>query len=469
MGLTIYLDADSHRKLYEQIYDHIVEDIRAGKLLYEEKLPSTRSLAETLGVSRATVDYAYSQLLAEGYIEAKPCSGYYVCKVDDLLRIQRRDVKKEVPDLQPRTSLEVQIDFNPNGIDMTLFPFDTWRRITRNTLNDDRLELFSSGNAQGDESLRRTISEYLYGARGMETDADHIVVGAGNDYLMLLLRNILGEDRRILMEDPTYKRAYDIFRSMGYEVETIDMDEQGMRTDFLSDSHSDLVYVMPSHQYPAGTVLPIGRRMELLSWATGGERYIIEDDYDSEFRYKGKPIPSLFSSDKNDCVIYMGTFSKSIAPAIRVSFMVLPDSLLERYHEQCSFLSCSVSRLDQAILNEFIRDGYYERYVNKMRKHYRSKHDFMVGQLKTWGSGYRISGENAGLHLLLTSGNGLSGEEMARKAEKMNIKIYALSSLVRDEKLLRKPFYRDTVILGFGGLSEDQIRAGLKLLRISIR
>lgn len=468
MGLTIYLDSSGNKKLYEQIYEHIVEEIRAGKLLYEEKLPSTRSLAESLGISRATVDYAYSQLLAEGYIESRPCSGYYVCKVEDLLKIEKRTGEKEIPDLQPRNGMEVQIDYNPNSIDMTLFPFETWRKITRNTISDDRLELFASGNPMGDENLRRTIAEYLYGARGMETDADHIIVGAGNDYLLMLLRYVLGPDRLVAMEDPTYKRAKEIFSSMNYRIETIDMDKQGMRTDFLSDYKANLVYVMPSHQYPTGTVLPIGRRMELLSWAADGDRYIIEDDYDSEFRYKGKPIPALYSSDKNDRVIYIGTFSKSIAPSIRVSFMVLPDKLLRVFKNECSFLSCTVSRLDQAILNEFIRDGYYERYVNKMKKHYRAKHELMISQLKTWGANFQVSGENAGLHLLLTSKTGLTGEQMEEKAAKMNIKIYALSRYVSDERLLKKDFFRNTVMLGFGALSEGQIRAGLKMLRICL-
>ena len=201
------------------------------------------------------------------------------------------------------------------------------------------------------------------------------MVGAGNDYLLLLLEKLLGRHAGIAMENPTYKRAYRIFRSFAYHIEVVGVDEGGMKVEELRKKQVKAAYVMPSHQYPTGITMPIGRRMELLKWAAEGEeRFLIEDDYDSEFRYKGKPIPSLQGADGNGRVIYIGTFSKAIAPAIRVSYMVLPPLLLKRYRESCSFYSSTVSRIDQRILNEFIRDGYFERYLNKTRKLYREKH-----------------------------------------------------------------------------------------------
>lgn len=469
--LTVYLDSSGKKRLYEQIYEYITHEIRTGKLLCGERLPSTRSLAESLGISRSTVEFAYDQLQAEGYIEARPCRGYFVCRVEDLLQIDHAAAPAGTDgESAEKNEKKYQIDFSPNAIDMTLFPFETWRKITRNTLNDDRLELFSPGMPQGDLSLRNTISRYLHSARGVSCDPDRIIIGAGNDYLFLLLRYILGEKRTVAMENPTYQRAYRIFESMGYEMKTVEMDAQGMKADSLQETGADIAYVMPSHQYPTGRIMPIGRRMELLSWAAKGEeRYLIEDDYDSEFRYHGKPIPSLQTSDKNGRVIYVGTFSKSIAPAIRISYMVLPGQLLLRYREKCSFLSSTVSRIDQATLNEFIRDGFFERYLNKMRKHYRQKHDMMAGLLRGWGPAFTITGENTGMHLLLTSRRGLTGREMVKRAAAMNIKIYAVKDYMRaDEKSKEDTWLEHTVILGFGGLTQEQIQAGIKLLRICL-
>ncbi len=465
--LTLFLEPHSKRKLYEQIYDHIVQEIRAGRLLVGERLPSTRSLAEFLSVSRSTVDLAYDQLQAEGYIEARPYRGFFVCHTEDLVRIEPEKEHTAVEEEERKNSF--QIDFSPNGVDMSQFPFDTWRRITRNTLNDDRLELFLPGQPQGDLSLRSTIARYLRGARGVSCEPSQLIIGAGNDYLLMLLRHMIGEGRAVAMENPTYQRAYRLFRAMNYRVCSVGMDAQGMRVDGLRLSGADVAYVMPSHQYPTGVIMPIGRRTELLRWASEKEgRYLIEDDYDSEFRYRGKPIPSLQASDRSQRVIYIGTFSKSIAPAIRISYMVLPDALMERFRGQCGFLSSTVSRLDQATLNEFIGEGYFERYLNKMRKYYRQKHDLVLSVLKKCEPNFTVSGENAGMHLLVTAHNGLSASEMKLRAATMGIRVYTLKELmIREEP----PGLPDglpldrTVVLGFGGLKINQLRAGLRILR----
>lgn len=468
--LTVYLDPGSEKKLYEQIYEYIVAEIRAGKLLEGERLPSTRSLADSLGISRSTATFAYDQLEAEGYIEAMPYKGYFVCKVEDILKIEAQE-EGMIQMAVAEPERQYQIDFSPNAIDMSLFPFDTWRRITRNTLMDDRLELFSPGVAQGDLNLRRTISRYLHAARGVNCEPEHIIIGAGNDYLLMLLRYILGEKRVVAMENPTYQRAYRIMQSLGYEMRTVEMDSQGMSAKALYESDADTVYVMPSHQYPTGRVMPIGRRTELLAWASKEkERYLIEDDYDSEFRYQGKPIPALQTADKNGRVIYIGTFSKAIAPAIRISYMVLPEKLMRRYHEKCSFLSSTVSRVDQATLNEFIQDGFFERYLNKMRKYYRQKHDLVLGTLRKLEPNITVSGENAGTYLLLTSKQGLSGAMMAQRASAMNLKVYPLQDyLQKGESDAVDEWIKNTILLGFGGLSMGQLRAGLKLLQMCLR
>ncbi|MEE0153391.1 MAG: PLP-dependent aminotransferase family protein, partial [Acetatifactor sp.] len=457
--MTIRLRTDSDKCLYQQIYEHIRQEIREGKLLAGERLPSTRSLAEYLQVARSTVDYAYDQLLSEGYIEAKPYKGYFVCRLEGIFTMEQQEMTEpEVvrPDSQ-EDGTQVQVDFSPYGIDMTGFPFGVWKRITKNILNDSNSELFAQGEPQGDYDLRMTISRYLHSSRGVNCRPEQIIVGAGNDYLLLLLEKILGRHVGIAMENPTYKRAYRIFQSFAYRIYTVDMDDKGMRADRLSGLPVRAAYVMPSHQYPTGAVMTIGRRAELLRWAEKEpDRYLIEDDYDSEFRYRGKPIPSLQSSDKRGKVIYIGTFSKAIAPAIRVSYMVLPESLLEVYRRDCSFYSCTVSRIDQRILNEFIRDGYFERHLNKMRMHYRAKHDLLLAELEPFKKAFTISGEDAGLHLLLTARGAVTEAQLLSAATEAGVKVYGMS-----ENMVETDAPKATILLGFGSVSEPEMKEGL--------
>lgn len=477
--MTFQIQTDGNSRLYEQIYEHIKREIRSGKLLFGERLPSTRSLAEYLQVARSTVDYAYGQLLSEGYIESKPCRGYFVCPVEDLLQLDQgmRECGADAMKGEAQAGQHLSraswkepgsryaVDFSPYDIDMAGFPFSVWKKITKNVLTFADSDLFAKGQAQGDYGLRQTISRYLHSSRGADCRPEQIIVGAGNDYLLLLLEKILGPGVRIAMENPTYKQSYRIFGSFAYTIVTVDMDECGMRADKLEQAEVSAAYVMPSHQFPTGTVMPIGRRMELLRWAdSGAGRYLIEDDYDSEFRFRGKPIPALLASDRHGKVIYIGTFSKAIAPAIRVSFMVLPQALLERYAAECSFYSCTVSRIDQSILDEFIGEGYFERHLNKMRKLYRAKHDLLLECLADMGKDFRVSGENAGLHLLLTAGNGMGEREMVRRAAEKGVRVYGLSESMVEEA----PDSR-TVLLGFGGVGLNEIRDGAGLLKEALK
>ncbi len=487
---------DDKSHLYEQIYSYIKEEIRKGKLLYREKLPSTRSLAQYLQVSRSTVEVAYEQLLSEGYIEAVPYKGYFVAKVEELYRL--REVMADKTDREKTDGQaggaagcmaeenDGWVDFSPNAIEMRSFPFGTWRRINKNVLNQDNRELFLPGDPKGDFGLRETIARYLHASRGVNCNAAQIIVGAGNDYLLLLLRYVLGEDCRAAFENPTYPRARQIFGLFSKEVTSAAADENGIIVDELEKSGANVVYVMPSHQYPTGRVMPIGRRAELLNWAAADDqRYVIEDDYDSEFRYRGKPIPSLQASDTAEKVIYIGTFSKSIAPAIRVSFLVLPKGLMERYEERCSCFSSTVSRIDQAVLEEFLKSGAFERHLNRMRKEYSKKHEILLEGLKPFLKNFRVSGENAGLHVLLTSCRGRSEEWMKERARQNGVKVYGLSEAMtgtdgqKRDQVVRAGLFSEadagrygslrtmggTVLLGFGGLTEEAIEDGLERLK----
>ena len=466
LELTIQLQADSKKCLYEQIYEYIQCEIKEGKLLQGERLPSTRSLAEDLQISRSTVEMAYEQLQSEGYIESRPYRGYFVSKVDELFRFQKQTINLSERKSTTKVITQeraYQYDFSPIQIDMSGFPFSVWRKLHKNVLSDGNEKLYAQGNAQGDYGLRETIAHYLHASRGVNCVPEQIIVGAGNDYLLMLLEKILGPGIPMAMENPTYKRAYQIFRSFSYPITTVDMDESGMKVEELRGTLAKLAYVMPSHQYPTGVVMPIGRRSELLKWANEQEgRYLIEDDYDSEFRYKGKPIPSLQASDKNGKVIYIGTFSKSIAPAIRVSYMVLPMTLVEEYHKKCAFFSTTVSRIEQKILDEFIRDGYFERHLNKMRKYYRDKHDYLLELLRPFEERFGITGEHAGLHLLLTDKKGRTERELMQNALQQGVKVYGLSESYVDGS---DKVPNGTILLGYGGLSKEEIQEGMEALK----
>ena len=461
MDLIIPFDSQSGIPLYEQIYQYIKEEIRQGKLAAGSRLPSTRVLAQNLRLSRSTTQMAYDQLLSEGYIESLPCKGYFICKIEELVEMRQKGNRPFVERRDPGRS-RYEVDFSPRGIDLDSFPFNTWRKISRNTLVDDNKEMFAVGDPQGERSLRTAIGEYLHLARGVDCRPEQILIGAGSEYLLMLLSQILGSGRRIAMENPTYKQAYKVLKGEGYPVVPVEMDRHGMDVGRLMESGADVAYVMPSHQYPTGIVMPVKRRQELLGWAYGGpDRYLIEDDYDSEFRYKGKPIPALQGLDRGGRVIYMGTFSKSIAPAIRVGFMVLPEHLLEIYRERAGFYLSTVSRIDQNILYQFITQGYYERHLNRMRAVYKGKHDALLAGLKELEDRFSIKGEYAGLHVLLTHRRGIPEKELVEQAAAFGVKVYGMSGC-----FIRPAAEGDssTVMLGYASLSEEEIQRGTALL-----
>lgn len=458
MDMMIRLDMESSKHLYVQIYEYIKSEIRGGRLFQGEKLPSTRILAENLLVSRSTVDLAYEQLVSEGYLEARPGSGYYVGQVDELYELDAHP--KEAAVSGKRTGTQKLIDFSTGAVDMRVFPFGIWRKLNKLVLSEDNGSLFALGEPQGDLELREAIARYLHASRGANIRAEQLIIGAGNEYLLMLLEKLLGRHRRIALEKPTYGKAYRCFQSFAYDISRIPLDKYGMEIEALRESGAEIAYVMPSHQYPTGIVMPIGRRQELLKWAgEAQERYIIEDDHDSEFRYKGKPIPCLQSIDVHDKVIYLGTFSKAIAPAIRISFMALPMPLLQIYKEAFPFISSTVSRIDQRMLQMFIEEGYFERHLNRMRKTYRGKHEELLQLLKPFHKKFEIHGENAGTYLTLKSREGKTEAELIALAAQAGVRVHGMSerSGIAGEEY-------HTILLGFGGLDMEELRSGVKLL-----
>lgn len=484
VDLLIPLNVQDSKPLYEQIYQFIKEEIRCGNLEASKKLPSSRALAMNLKVSRSTTQLAYEQLVSEGYLEAIPRKGYFVADIEGMIvtsettGMQEKEQSGAFPGnhgvydedaaaAQGAREREYRVDFSLRGIDLDSFPYSTWRKISRLVLKEEEKALFLKGDPQGDLPFRMAIREYLHNARGVDCTVDQIVVGAGNEYLLMLLSQLLGRDAGIAMENPTYEQAYRVLSGMGHEIYPVDMDENGLNVSVLRRTSAKVAYVMPSHQFPMGIVMPVKRRQELLAWANESPgRYLIEDDYDSEFRYKGKPIPALQGADTAGKVIYIGTFSKAIAPAIRVSFMVLPPKLLRRYHEECNFYSSTVSRIDQRILNEFIKDGYFERYLNKTRKIYREKHDLLLQELKPFGKRFTISGEHAGLHVVMTAKDEkLSEQELRKAAADKGIKVYAFSDACIEAGGYGIPEAGARIILGYGGLKREEIQEGITKLK----
>lgn len=461
--LFIPLLQEGGQYLYQQIYDYIKKEIISGKLFAGERLPSARLLASQLQVSRSTVDLAYEQLVSEGYIESIPCKGFYVCEVEDLYKSVQ--VEKKRSEVVAKTH-KIRIDCSPNKLDQSFFPMETWKKISRTVLANDGENLLELGDHRGEALLRDGISRYLHNSRGVNCESDQIIIGAGSDYLLLLLQRMLGRSLTLAIENPSYQRAYEIFYHSGYNICPIELDGAGILVDLLEDSKANVAYVTPSRQFPTGIVMPIGRRSELLKWATReNERFIIEDDYDSEFRYKGKPIPSLQGLDTNGRVIYLGTFSKSIAPSLRVSYMVLPPDLMKLYQSTCSMIPCSVPRIDQIILQEFMLESHYERYLNKMRKIYKSKHDYLFELLSMHQKYFKILGESGGLHFLLEEQyRDLFSDTIVKKCEEQGLKIYQLSDY---DRLLREknvPEYRNTIVFGYASLTKRQMKEAVEIL-----
>lgn len=456
--LTMNLRTDKKTPLYEQIYSFIKHDIQSGRIACGEKLPSTRALAKHLEVSRSTAALAYEQLLSEGFIESVPCRGFFAAQIEELYHLRPAKAKEEKEKADGKA---YRYDFTPNGVDLTGFPYNVWRKLSRDILMDDRTELFRSGDSRGEYGFRNAVCNYLYQARGVNCTPGQVIIGAGSDYLFMLLSMILGMDHKIAFEDPTYKQAYRLAQSLSYETVPVTMDKSGMEVARLSGTDADIAYVTPSHQYPTGIVMPMKRRLELLKWAGEKDgRYIVEDDYDSEFRYKGKPIPALQGYDRMEKVIYLGTFSKSIAPAIRLSYMVLPNPLLRIYQERHRFVNSTVSKVDQMIVQRFLEDGYYERHLNKMRALYKNRHDTLIDALRPLSGICRVFGEHAGVHLLLAFENGKTEEELILRAKERGIKVYGLS----DYRILKDPAARPTVLLGYANLTEEQIKDAAGIL-----
>lgn len=419
--LDYNLEKRGEASLYEYVYQQIRDDIVAGRIAAGEHLPSKRAFASHLGISVITIENAYSQLLAEGYICSKPRRGYYACELPEapVLATAAEDADRDTApaSLGVHDSYGQPEQFAPLS-PSALEAARLWQSALRATLtSEDEREIFSPAPAQGTARLRLAIAHHLRGTRGMNVNPDNIVIGAGAQLLDTMLVQLLGADKIYAVEDPGYLRLTRIYQAMGCKVRHIPLDGEGVNLGELLDAGADVLHLMPSHQYPTGLVTSIARRYALLSWAAERPgRYLIEDDFDCEFRLAGKPIPALASIDAAQSVIYTNTFSKSLSSALRLAYMVLPDELMERFRRELGFYASSVSSVDQVALARLLESGDYERHVNRVRVRAREARDGLVALVRKAFPAGEVSIEHAdaGLYCVLAPASDKVGDGLIR-------------------------------------------------------
>lgn len=495
--------------LYEFLYKCIKNDIIQGKIKSGEKLPSKRALAKNLAISVITVENAYGQLVAEGYIYSIPKSGYYVSDLREIIlqgdNFQQKASGEEEIDwsewnktgktgansgkrrtkqtlsmsgnqgefsysLQSRgiNSSKVSLtggknayiaDFTSNQTESSAFPFSIWTRTMRAVMNEYQTEMMINPPCGGVLELRQSIARYLQEFCGMTVRPEQIIVGAGTEYLYSLLIQLLGQNLKYGVENPGYHKTARIYRSMGVEYDYVEIGKEGPSAEELEAKNINVMHCSPSHHYPTGIVMPISKRYELLGWVTREkERYIIEDEYDSELRLTGKPIPSLQSIDVSGKVIYINTFSKTLCSTVRISYMVLPEELAERYYKELSFYSCTVSNFEQYTLAEFMNSGSFEKHINRLRNYYQQKRDKILNTFlkEPLGKYITIREEDAGVHFLMHVDTKLSEEEFQARMRAKGIRMATLSSFYHSEE--KDQEYENTYVMNYSFVDCERMK-----------
>ncbi len=466
--LTYDISPAQGEALYLYLYRQIRADILSGRLQPGVKLPSKRSFAKHLGISVITVENAYGQLLSEGYVYARPKSGFFVSSIEapaapPVVQPAAVPALRAVPSAQPPA-----LSLVSNRTAAGSFPFSLWARLMRDTLSTQQEALMEPSPAGGIWALRRAIAGHLQQFRSMQIQPEQIIVGAGTEYLYALLIQLLGYRKRYAVEIPGYQKLAHIYASHGVSCAHIPMDSSGILISQLEAQGAEVAHISPSHHYPTGMVTPIRRRYALLSWANQSpERYIIEDDYDSEFRLSGRPIPTLQSIDTGQRVIYMNTFTKTLSPTIRISYMVLPPRLVQRFQQQLGFYACTVSSFEQYTLARFIGEGHFERHINRMRTYYRSLRDGLMAALKESSLAGRIQVSNAdsGLHFLLTVRTTLTDAELVERGQRLGIALACLSQFFPTEG----DGPQHTLVVNYSGLSREDIPRVVALLEACLQ
>lgn len=543
--LTLELHKNKSTPLYMQIYSYIKSEVLARRLKAGNKLPSKRALAAQLGISTITIEGAYGQLMAEGYIYAKAKSGYYISPLESIqqaddsaadffqhntlgdaqlfsgpekisyesgytdnmpgasgtvnmaglsnspstsgifvpssLQSTNTALSHASSEISSRPSINstsmpssstisskgrmshestaqtscATIDLSSNNILPESFPFSIWTKLMRHTMSENQALLLTKSPTAGIYSLRCAIAEHLLRFRGMHIQPEQIIIGAGTEYLYELIIKLIGRDKIYCVEDPGYHKLQRIYTDNGACCFSLPIDQQGMSVTALNAVRCDVIHISPSHHFPTGIITPVSRRYELLGWATSGQRYIIEDDYDTEFRLVGKPIPSLFSMDMSSKVIYMNTFSKSLTSTIRISYMVLPMPLMEEFNRRLGYLSCTVSTFEQYTLAEFINQGYFERHINRMRNNYKKLRQLLLKELLAHPEHDKIQilQQASGLYFLLKINTTLSDRDLRSRLQQNGVHLQSLQHYYQN----RQAAPEHTFVVNYSSLTEKDI------------
>lgn len=451
---TYTLDRSGASPLYEQLYRALKADILSGALPGGSRLPSGRALAEHLGLSRVTVETAYAQLLAEGYLTSRPRAGYFV----EQLTPQELPPRVSEPEAQPPEPETAQ------SRSAQLFPFSVWARLMRGVLLDRRQELLRPAPDAGLPALRQAVAAELYRQRGVHVSPEQVYIGAGAEYFYNLLIQFFGHGRVYALENPGHRKIARVYQANQVAVRPIGMDTDGVIPELLEQSGAEVLHISPSHHYPTGTVTPITRRQALMRWLTAQPgRYLIEDDYDSEFRFSGLPIPTIQSMDRSGRVIYMNTFSRTISPSLRISYMILPRTLLPQWQAAMGFYSCTVPSFEQMTLTRFLAEGYFEKHLSRMKKHYRAVRAQLFSVLHTPQAVRQcaVHDTDAGLHLVLELKNAPEPEALRALLRQSGLSDALLSDFFLDAP---SPQAQKSIVLGYADAEPAQLEAALTAL-----
>ena len=456
--LTYDLSARGALPMYEYLAARIREDVLSGALPAGEKLPSRRALSEHLGVSVITVEAAYAQLEAEGCVVARPRRGYFVAEAAEGQRTRRAAPKPR----QAREGARWRLDLRGSRVDPSSFPAAAWARLARQPLRQDSRALLSAVPHEGFPELRQAIADYLAGYKGMDVPPERIVIGAGAEFMYIMLAQLLGPGARIAVEDPGYPKIRQVYSRSGAKCLPLALSSSGIEPEALYDSGARAVHISPSHQFPTGLITPVPRRQALLRWAGEAGGYIIEDDYDSELRFTGKPLPTLQSIDGAGRVIYMNTFSQTISPSMRLAYMALPEELMERWRRELGFYSCTVPALEQQVLARFLAGGEYERHLSRMRKEYRARRAEVLSAFRSapFADRIEIVERGAGLHFLLRLDTQMTDAELRSRAEGLGVRLGFLSDYCAEPR----EESGHTLVISYAGLGSGKLDEAVGLL-----
>ena len=461
---------DKSNHIYQQIYKVLKEAILERKIPINEKLPSKRKLAETLGVSINSVSNAYEQLLAEGFIYAIERKGYYVESITQFNNLNKVSNKLNFPDdLKEEFSIKDEgwISLSHMTTDISMFPFKEWMKCEKIAIKNHKKELIDISHPQGPYLVRKTISRMIALTRGVKCEPEQVIIGPGTQPLIRQVMGIQRENTKAAIENPGYFRIYQLLKDLNFKVFPINLDNKGIDIKKVEALNPNFLFITPSHQFPTGIIMPISRRIELLNWASASEdKYIIEDDYDSEFKYGTDNIPSLQSLDRNQRVIYVGTFSKTIMPSFRISYLVLPPDLLREYKRHFSYWIQGSNTLNLFTLHYFIESGEYARHVKCMNNHYEKKREILIKELKMkFRNGVQIKNVPAGLHFIAEFKTDKGYKEIEERAKKEKLEIYSMKRFNLSGNIEERN--KIILVIGFANIKNEDIPIAIdRLYRI---